>query len=325
MSIEPTQGNNSSSPFSRYGTLAGELFLYAQGRAAFETNPACPNKCILIGGLSDGMLPVPYTQVLADACKENGWSLVQPILSSSYLGFGNGSLDRDAQEMQECLKFLVDYRQAQRFSIIGHSTGCQDAIHFLKGAINKEEEGGIEGTALANLFQRLVLVALQAPVSDREASGGEGLEEMLQTASNLVQAGKGQEMMPRAAFWAPITAQRFLDLHERGGADDYFSSDYSDQELMDRLGHVGRFAVDFSKTFRVLVGYSGSDEFVPASVDSRMLMGRLVQAMNTHSPPDKPVAEGLYLVTGNHNLLTGPEDGATFVNKIMEMLKLAVE
>ena len=124
-----------SPPLANYGVLTGQMFLYARGRAAFESCPTVvakaavdsiassknpqyiakamattaianlsPKKCILLGGLSDGMLPVPYTSLLEDICHEHQWSLVQPILSSSYLGFGNGSLDRDVQELEELIE-----------------------------------------------------------------------------------------------------------------------------------------------------------------------------------------------------------------------------
>ena len=95
-------------PLSPYGTLQGALFQYSTfpSLVAFESCPttaadALPSKkCILIGGLSDGLLPVPYTKQLETACHERGWSLVQPIISSSYLGFGHGSLERDTKEIR---------------------------------------------------------------------------------------------------------------------------------------------------------------------------------------------------------------------------------
>lgn len=90
-------------PLSPYGTLHGSLFQYSQNLVAFESSPQekmCKNKCILLGGLSDGLLPTPYTPKLEQACHAIGWSLVQPILSSSYLGFGNGDLDRDTEELR---------------------------------------------------------------------------------------------------------------------------------------------------------------------------------------------------------------------------------
>ena len=97
-------------PLSPYGTLQGTLFQYSTfpSLVAFESCPptaaakaALPSKkCILIGGLSDGLLPVPYTKQLETASHERGWSLVQPIISSSYMGFGHGSLERDTTEIR---------------------------------------------------------------------------------------------------------------------------------------------------------------------------------------------------------------------------------
>jgi hypothetical protein len=318
-------------PFSNYGILSGQLFLYASGRAAFESplpplttadnnynnknndnvviDPSsnvlsyCPNKCILLGGLSDGLLPVPYTQQLQHVCQQHDWSLVQPVLSSSYTGFGHGSLQRDCDELQELLNYLITFRNGKEFALIGHSTGCQDVIYFMKHATTV-------------LTCRIRLVVLQAPVSDREdAMQQNQYDTRLEYAMQHVQDGKGQEMLPRSFFWAPITAQRYVDLNVRGGTDDYFSSDFTDQELVERLHHVGSH-VDL----RVLVAFSGADEYVPSHVNSEMLTQRLVAAMNSNCPQDKPVAEGLYIPSGNHNLSEGPDDATTFVNKISEIL-----
>jgi hypothetical protein len=305
-------------PFSNYGILSGQLFLYAGGRAAFESSPISSSasedatslstkKCILVGGLSDGLLPVPYTQDLADACHGASWSLVQPVISSSYTGFGNGSLQRDCDELQELMRYLIDYRNAEEFCLVGHSTGCQDAVYFL-------------GHAAPDLCERLRLVALQAPVSDREgAEQYDGHSSNLNSAQKLLKEGKGQEMMPRSAFWAPITAQRFVDLNEKGGTDDFFSSDFTDEELAERLKHVG----SNRKRLKALVAFSGADEYVPAHVDKKSLADRLVKAMNTDcvlDDPSKLVAEQLYLDSGNHNLSSGPQDGKMFVRKVAELL-----
>jgi len=56
----------------------------------------------------------------------------QPILSSSYLGFGNGSLARDTDEIEKLMDYLVCHHSAKEFAMVGHSTGCQNSIHFLK-------------------------------------------------------------------------------------------------------------------------------------------------------------------------------------------------
>ena len=92
-------------PVSPYGTLQGTLFQYSRNLVAFESSSPSANdpptkKCIYIGGLSDGLIPTPYTEPLEKACHALGWSLVQPILSSSYLGFGSGDLNRDSNELR---------------------------------------------------------------------------------------------------------------------------------------------------------------------------------------------------------------------------------
>lgn len=167
---------------------------------------------------------------------------------------------------------------------------------------------------MPEMVERLKVVALQAPVSDREGAMLEpGYADNIQTARTLVKDGKQDEMMPRSAFWAPITAQRFLDLQGMEGRDDFFSSDLTDEQLRERLAHVGDFA-----DRRVLVQFSGKDEYVPPSVDKRATLDRLCNAMNTaHS-----VATSLNLEDANHNLSLAPGDGDTFVAKVAELLVL---
>ena len=170
---------------------------------------------------------------------------------------------------------------------------------------------------------------LQAPVSDREQPMTEpNYETNIQHARDLVTANKGSEMMPRDVFWAPITAQRFLDLQDVGGNDDYFSSDFTNEQLADRLGHVSERSTSKRK---VLVAYSGSDEYVPKHVDTKLLTKRLVHAMNSKCSSSSDdggddavgVAESLYLDTANHNLSEGKGDAEKFVAKVTELLKEA--
>jgi len=143
-------------PLSPYGVFTGQLFQYSSSPSliAFESSPPslptqpqpstisqsslpalqsnCSNKCILLGGLSDGPIPTPYTTLLEAKCHYLGWSLVQPILSSSYLGFGHGSLSRDTEELNSLMEYLVCHHSASSFAFVGHSTGCQNSIHLLK-------------------------------------------------------------------------------------------------------------------------------------------------------------------------------------------------
>lgn len=283
-------------------SLQGELFCYARGRVAFESPTAqesSPRKCILLGGLSDGLMPVPYVGPLESVLVAKDWSLVQPILSSSYTGFGHGSLDRDVQELDQLIDYLVAHRECDTVAMVGHSTGTQDIVHYIKHG--RED-----------LVKKVSVVALQAPVSDREASTVcppdankvdhlEGLQTNVATAKAMRASGNGDEMMPRSVFWAPITANRFLDLNEFGGRDDYFSSDFSDQELRERLSHLG--SAESLRTCLVVI--SGADEYVPSKVDSKTLLHRFCQAID-HEGSAKAIP--LYITTGNHNLSS--RDGA---------------
>jgi len=302
---------------SPYGTFQGTLFQYQPfpSLVAFESAPSLPNKCILIGGLSDGLIPTPYTKDLEIACREVGWSLVQPTISSSGLGFGHGMLTRDTDELCTLINYLVHHHQGQgqgekgKFALVGHSTGCQNAIHVMKYG-SKEA------------MEKIKVIALQAPVSDREdAMTRPTYADNIQHAKTLQDKGLEEEMMPRNTFWAPITAARFLSLQDVGGEDDFFSSDFEDQELCLRLRHIGQRGDQTG--LKVLVACSGEDEYVPASVDKNLLLDRLCAAMNNGcSSPDEQAAVPLMLETGNHNLSNNEgDDKETFVKAVKSMLK----
>jgi len=203
---------NAIPPVSPYGMFTGNLFQYKTfpSLVAFESSPPnqtnpSPHKCILIGGLSDGLIPTPYTKQLETACHELGWSLVQPMISSSGLGFGNGSLKRDTEELSDLMAYLVHHSFAETFAFVGHSTGCQNSVHFMKYAGK-------------DMMEKVKVIALQAPVSDREGAMAEPhYETNIAHAKKLQAMGQEEEMMPRNAFWAPITAARFLALKDVGG------------------------------------------------------------------------------------------------------------
>ena len=59
-----------------------------------------------MGGLTDGLLFAPYCQPLAQQLVQQGWSLVQPLLTSSHQGWGLASLDQDAQELNSLARHL---------------------------------------------------------------------------------------------------------------------------------------------------------------------------------------------------------------------------
>ena len=170
------------------------------------------------------------------------------------------------------------------------------------------------------------VVALQAPVSDRESltlTPGDHSKH-LSHAKSLLDQNKGDEMMPRSVFWAPITASRYLSLFDVNGDDDFFSSDLTDEELVDRLGHVGKC----THGLQLMAAFSKKDEYVPENVDKDILLKRLVSAMNANIDGEekmqggRSVARGLMLENGNHNLSQGEGDAKDFVDAVGSLLKL---
>jgi len=242
------------------------------------------------------------------------------MISSSGLGFGHGSLKRDTEEIGDLMRYLIHHRKAEKFAFVGHSTGCQNSVHYMKYGER-------------DLMERVKVIALQAPCSDREdAMNGPNYQQNIDHAKALEDTCREEEMMPRSAFWAPITAARFLSLQDVGGDDDFFSSDFSDAQLGLRLRHMGQRGDQTG--LKTLVAFSGEDEYVPASVDKQLLLERLCAAMTSQGNPDAPVVVSestnpdsvipLMIGTGNHNLSNDEGDKELFVDAVKDLLKDAL-
>jgi len=326
--------------------LTGSLFRYRGASwpaplQAFESpsSHSHVNYCVYVGGLTDGLLACSYVEALAAELDKRGWALVQPILSSAYAGYGVSSLERDAAELSELLAHLEKTRPAvQAFAIVGHSTGCQDAVTLL-------------ATAPPAIRRRIRAVALQAPVSDREAATLEGdastREALLATAEARVASGEGGSLLSQLHYgFVPMSAARYASLVGKGGADDMFSSDFTDAQLAAILGHMstegqrqGRPAAPANQGavdglgegsvgvraiepvpdhpgLRTLFALSACDEYVPSNVDVAALSRRFVAAAGGAAN-----GASTYLVPGaNHNLATPASAAADFVAAVGQLL-----
>ena len=212
---------------------------------------------VAVGGLTDGFFALPYLPHLAELLSADGkknqgvveWSLITPLLSSSHRGWGTSSLDRDADELLELSAHLRAHRGVEGIALLGHSTGCQDAVRYAERARDKTR-----GEAAAAGHDRaaaapLVGVVLQAPVSDRECffldpeSAPLAQRRLDRCREAREQGEKDLETtvidVMREWDGAPLSAKRWLSLAEKGGDDDYFSSDFSDSELSERLRALG--------------------------------------------------------------------------------------
>ncbi|KAF2102728.1 DUF1749-domain-containing protein [Rhizodiscina lignyota] len=246
----------------------GTLHHFTSRLVAFEHGGPSPsasdrNVLIWIGGLGDGLLTVPYPQAIAASLPPN-WCLVQPVLYSSYIGWGASSLKRDAKELGRCVEYFKSRRPGAKIVLMGHSTGSQDCMEYLVGA-ESAERPGIDG------------VILQAGISDREgmiAGMPDGTyEASCKTAQQWVDEGRGGDFLPLSVttdiFVTPCTASRWLSLAspDKNGADDYFSSDLDAEKLKATFGRL-------PKESPLLILFGGADPFVPQHVDRRGLVAK---------------------------------------------------
>ncbi|CAI7619416.1 unnamed protein product [Penicillium glandicola] len=303
-----------SSYASRGSSHGGVLHEYAPKLVAFEFTPPTEginktNSLIFVGGLTDGLCTVPYVSKLAKALENTEWSLFSVLLSSSYSGWGVGSLDRDVEELGQCVRFIRDLKasrqpgaltKAAKIAIMGHSTGSQDVLHYLYSpnpVPHKEFEFGLQHLVRPDLDGAI----LQAPASDRE-----GLQAIIESSSQpdelrkvydqLVGSAKEQtytadksdailpmNLTAKLSYPpdTPLSARRFLSLvspesPENPSEDDLFSSDLSDKRLQETFGVVGTQDIINSK---LLFLYSGEDEYCPHWVDKEKLLQRWQQAI----------------------------------------------
>jgi pimeloyl-ACP methyl ester carboxylesterase len=249
--------------------MEGVLFKYGDDAAhvAFLSG-AARRHLVLVGGLSDGLLSLPYAPALAACLPAAGWALVQAQLRSSYCGYGVSSLDADADDILLLLAALAQRHGSLGAVVMGSSTGCQDAARLAA----RWAQGGAASQSRA---APLLGAVLQAPVSDREwlAPYAEQLAPMAAAAAAAVAAGRGEDIVGRLDLLdgAPITARRFQALAARLGDDDMFSDDLEDDELRARLAPLGAVGP-------TLILRSGSDECIRCDADAAAAMGQRIAA-----------------------------------------------
>lgn len=141
-----------------------------------------------VAGLTDGPLSKPYlpelskhfTSLSSHSESSLNVSLIQLTLGSSYLGFGASSLCSDVYEMDMAIETVLAKRLKPSSScarvsselpllfILGHSTGCQDAIHYCKNGYYRALIKGIilQGTLAVCLDEVDVIVLYTYTILD---------------------------------------------------------------------------------------------------------------------------------------------------------------
>ncbi|KAI9648916.1 hypothetical protein NHQ30_001482 [Ciborinia camelliae] len=293
------------SKFWPKGGLPGILHHYTETLVTFEYTSgtiAKPHSLLFIGGLGDGLATTSFMADIVTALQPTPWSLFSLNLSSSYAQWGTSHLDRDSDEIAECLRYIQEYKSAQyqngKIVLMGHSTGSQVVLHYLHKP-NPHTSTPIFDPHLKHSIRPVLDGAImQAPISDREAIHSVLRDGLGKRSASQCQAAfrQIQEISKDAAKRdqsidiilpmtltsqigygnTPISCRRFMSLAsptspQRPAEDDLFSSDLSDEQLSQTFGMIKSRGL---LRGRLVVFYSGADQAVPGWVDKEKLLGR---------------------------------------------------
>ncbi|KAL6718933.1 hypothetical protein ACLMJK_003168 [Lecanora helva] len=275
-----------------------------------DTHLTCQKTLIFLGGLFDGLLTVPFVPSIVSALPPT-WSLVEPVLSSSYRQWGFSSLGESEAEISRIIEYFRQQRSQKKIVLLGSSTGCQQVMHYL---LSETRLPTVEGAIF------------QASVSDRELMSMFITQSEYDTACKMAQSyvdeGRCEEILPLSMtkqlfMSAPVSAKRWLSLASPGplhnGEDDYFSSDFDDQRLEKTFGRLGK-----SKA-RLMFLYSDEDQYVPDTVDKAKLVGSWhhhVKKGGGILDEDSGIIE-----EASHTLEEGGEGEGDLVRKVVAFLK----
>ena len=267
-----------------------------------------PHSLVFVGGLGDGLATTSYLADVVEALGPTKWSLFSLNLTSSYQSWGLGHLDRDTDEIAQCVQYVRDYKSTKyrhgKVVIMGHSTGSQDVLHYLS-APNPHTSKPAFDPGLHHVKRLAVDGAImQAAVSDREVVklllemkdgwGDKTQKEMKDIYNELVSLSQQAEQEDKACDTllpldltaciypanTPLTCRRFLSLvspssPEHPSEDDMFSSDLSDAQLATTFGMIRQRGL---LTGKLMVMQSGADQSVPEWVDKQALLSRFRNA-----------------------------------------------
>ncbi|ELA42800.1 uncharacterized protein VICG_00115 [Vittaforma corneae ATCC 50505] len=205
--------------------LEGKIFQYNNKESlAFKNGVESDNTVVLIGGLGDNVLSLPYCTLLNEFCKNNRLSLIIPQLRSMPK-YKTTSVDFDVEDIRDVVAGTNGH-----VALIGHSTGCNDILLFL----NEYRPENVK------------CVILQGPVSDTESISRGKVDAVLETIEKSDGSQKYVELSDNS-IWLK---ERYISLYSINGKEDLFSSYLSD-ELFSR----------WRGTVPILSILSGKDEY----------------------------------------------------------------
>jgi len=143
-------------------------------------------------------------------------------------------------------------------------------------------------------------------------------QQSCKAAQTLVDAGEGHEILSSKLnrfFPAPVSAKRWLSLASpnHDGDDDYFSSDLTDDQLLQTFGKLPARAP-------ICILFSGADQYLPKHIDVEAVTKRWIEiAKKGEGRVDE---ENSVAVEGaTHNLMGDkPEVVETLVKRVLGFL-----
>jgi hypothetical protein len=111
----------------------GKLHVYSLSPrlVAFESGPPKTTSAfVYVGDLGVGLAASPVILQLQATIARFGWSLVEPIRSSSFNQWGRHSIETDVAEMNRLCEYLKGQGK-NRIVLLGHGTGTSPAQQAL--------------------------------------------------------------------------------------------------------------------------------------------------------------------------------------------------
>lgn len=203
--------------------LEGAIYAYnSNGCIAFKNTIESENTVVLVGGLGDNILTLPYMKSLNDYCIRKGISLIIPQLRSMPLYY-LAPIESDTGDLRDLVSTL-----SGSIALIGHSTGCNDILLFLDEYRPKN----------------IKCAVLQGPVSDTESVSRTDINAVLERIQ------KGNEKYVELENHSIWLKERFISLFSIRGKEDLFSSYLDDSAF-----------AKWKTSTQILSVLSGQDEY----------------------------------------------------------------